>query len=218
MSISLNLVNLHEHTIHEPWIQVVCFFKLPTPVTVNALVLSASAGPWEGAYLVLVWRGWFAIYRAGYDTTLTLQRLLGVPPPVPWMAGEIHYSRARDTAVDDRRACPHTARTERWAIACCDSQSYSALIPLVPLVLQRQPVLLVALLWHSLLVAWWGMNGQATQICLETGVSGWKDTGASGWPELCISVAQQLLYMSMTAAYLAQFYHFYLLSSRGLFS
>lgn len=127
-------------------------------------------------------------------------------------------SRARDTAVDGRRACPHTARTERWAIACRDSQIYSTLIALVPLVLQRQPVLLVALLWHSLLVACWGMSGQATQICLETGVSGWKDTGASGWPELCISVAQQLLYMSMTAAFLAQFYHFYLLSSRGLFS
>ena len=116
----------------------------------------------------------------------------------------------------DSGACPHAAGKERRAIACCGSHGHSTLIPLVPFVLQREPVLLLlAMLGRSLLVACWGTSGQVTQIwCVRR----WKETGASGWPEMCVSVPQQLLYMSMTADFLAQLCHFHLRSGRGLFS
>lgn len=107
------------------------------------------------------------------------------------------------------RACPYSAGTRRWTSVCCKLCSHCAPFP-SSLLLCRQPVLFLAHLGFSLMVECRGTSSQVTQICLEMHVSGVKMTLVPLDGHNCISVPQQLLYMSMTADFLAHFCHFQL--------
>lgn len=129
-------------------------------------VLDASMG------FLLIWRSWFPVYQASHGATLIPSDcLVSCLLSQGWLVRPI--TAGLGTLLQMTAVPVLTLQLLRWMIDCCDSHSHSTLIPLVPFVLQRQPVLvLVALLRCSLLVAHWGMSGQVSQTCLETSVSG----------------------------------------------